>query len=99
MAMCWRARSRILRHAAALLPTQIGDLLMIEIEDVVEQEHGALRGREALEHDQEGHGDLVEALDAREPALVEIDGLGQPIGAALLAPRAGGVELVPGRGA
>jgi hypothetical protein len=70
------------------------DLAMAEVEDVVEEEHGPLGGREPLKHDQEGHRDLVEPLDAANAPITEADGLGQSIAPALLAPRPRRVELV-----
>ena len=53
------------------------DLIVGEIEDVVEQQHGALGGCQALQDDEERHRDLLERLEAAHPSFVEIDRLGQ----------------------
>jgi hypothetical protein len=64
------------------------------VEDVVKEKDGALGGREPLEQHQERHRDLVDHLDAADPAFVQIDGLRQAIAPALLASRARRAELI-----
>ncbi len=68
--------------------------LVLQIEDVVQQEHGALRGREPLQHDTKRHRDAFDSFDRAQPAGIEIDGLGQAIRAAFFFARAGAAELI-----
>jgi hypothetical protein len=70
------------------------DLVVGEIEDVVQQQHRALGGRETLQHDEERHRHLIERLQTTQTPFVEIDGLGQTIASTLLATALRRVELV-----
>jgi hypothetical protein len=65
-----------------------------EVEHVVEQEDRALGRTEPLEHHEDGHGELFQLVQAGQSVLVQVDGLRQPIAAALLPARPGRGELV-----
>ena len=57
---------------------------MLEVEHLVQEQHGALGGGEPREHDEERHRDVLDLLEAREAARREVHELGQAIAAALL---------------
>src|SRR5690606_39408601 len=66
------ARTRTHRQLAASglgLPDDARDLRIVVVEDVPQEEHGALLGRQRLEHDQESHPDRFPELGAT-PDLV-----------------------------
>jgi hypothetical protein len=44
------------------LAGDLGDLVIVVAEDLVQQEHGAFGGRQALEQDEEGHGQGIRHL-------------------------------------
>src|SRR4051794_1670515 len=71
---------------------ELSDFTVVEIERVVQQEHGALTRRGALEHDEKTHRHVAPALELF-PRRSERDGLGQAIAPALLPPPRRAVEL------
>jgi hypothetical protein len=67
------------------LSGDLGDLAVVITEDLVEQEHGAFGGRQALQQDEEGHGQGIGHLGAlrgvgcgRGGQVVGDERLGQP---------------------
>jgi hypothetical protein len=67
------------------LAGDLGDLVVVVAEDLVEQEHGAFGRRQALEQDEEGHGQGIGHLGAlrgvgggRGTQLARDERLGQP---------------------
>ena len=70
------------------------DLGVVHVERLVQQEDGSLRRCQLLQQHEEGHRDLVEVLEPADARTVEVDGLGQPIAPALLAPRPRRAQLV-----
>src|SRR5579872_1003603 len=91
----------VLPRAAHELPAgglglveQRRDLGVVVLEDLPQEEHGALRRSQFLEHDEERHRDAVDRLDRREPLLPQIDRLGEAIAPTLLEAGAAGVELI-----
>src|SRR5215470_7032972 len=66
---------------------QRADLQVAHLEDLVQQEHGALGGSQTLEQDEEGHRDLVERLHCIAAHQTEVHRLRQPVSPALLASR------------
>ncbi len=76
------------------LPEQRRDLPVIEIENVVEEEGGALRMRQPLKRDDERHRNLVQDVDLPDSAFFQVQRFRQSVAAALLASCAGGIELV-----
>src|SRR5262249_1676071 len=70
------------------------NLVVGEIEDVVQQQHGAFGRCQALQHDEERHRYLIERPQTTPASFVEIYGLRQTIASALLATVLRRVELV-----
>ena len=70
------------------------DLHVRKIEHIVQEQGGALGGREPLQDHEDGHGELLDGFQARHSRFRERDRLGQAVAAALFAPRPRRVELV-----
>ena len=79
---------------AVALAEEGGDLEVVHVEDVVQEEDGALGGGEPLQEHEERHRDLVERLEACETAVVEIDRLGEAVAAVLFATCARRAEVI-----
>src|SRR5260221_550764 len=65
------------------LPEQRRDLGVLDLEDIVQQQDGALGRREPLQHDEKRHRDSIERLAATE-TLVPRDGFRQLVAATAL---------------
>jgi hypothetical protein len=78
----------------------LGDLRVVVVEDVVEQQHGALLRGQGLEQDEEGEGERVGHLDLAGRVLAGWGAeqrLWQPIADIGLASNPGRAQLIAGR--
>jgi hypothetical protein len=74
--------SRALKELSTrrLIPAnQLGNVFVIKVKDVPEQQHRAFGGRETLKHHEKRHGDLIEYLDVTDTSRVEIKWLWQSV--------------------